>query len=130
MNNICMEAAKWWAQRACGLAHHDNGDRGMTSIFAGIMADMMSNPVDAEKIEQFTEKLAERIQSELDRRQVKYVSLNCDYSPCDLLISAAKACDIPLSNFPWKTDMHIDGEKNTINVSEGYGAPWKEIYRE
>ena len=130
MSNVSIEAAKWWAQRACGLARHDNGDRGMTSLFAGMLADTMSKTVDIDRLEKFTQELAERIESELDIRQVRYVSLDCDYAPCDILSSAAKACDIPLANFPWKTNMHVDDDRKEIHVSEGYGAPWELIYKE
>lgn len=120
-------AVNWWSERVTGKCTHDNGDRSNTSTFAGLLADLMIEPVsNQDVINRYKESLAKHILKASGN--AKELCLSCDYSPDYILATAAKEAGINPSNYPWKTSM-ILSEKE-IKVSEGYGQPYWTIYFE
>ena len=118
-------AAEWWTKRISGQTIHNNGDNSFGSVFAGMLADQMVKPASDAQLQKFKNSLVMRI-SEKVSQGVNIVYLRCDYAPCRELIESAKSANIPLDNFPWKTDMRI--ENDLIEVSDGYGMPWVDIW--
>lgn len=120
-------AVNWWSERVTGKYTHDNGDRSETSIFAGLLADCVIEPVsNQDMIKQYKESLTKHILKASGNSN--NLCLSCDYSPDYILATAAKEAGISLHNYPWKTSM-ILSEKE-IKVSEGYGQPYWTIYFE
>lgn len=127
--------ASWWGEKIGGKgSHHDNGDRGMTSLMASVLADSMNEMADQSKVDDFVEILTERIMNEVKERG--YFSqwlLDCDYAPSKFLSDAAKDAGINPNNFPWKTSMTVYENSNgemIVKASAGYAAPWVQIYPE
>lgn len=124
-NEAINAAAEWWAKRISGKVVHDNGDNSFGSIFAGMLADTGVKLLSDAQLQKFKNSLVMRI-SEKVSQGVTVVYLRCDYAPCRELSEPAKDADIPLDNFPWKTDMRI--ENDLIEVSDGYGMPWVQVW--
>ena len=131
---MALAMAKWWGERVDGSAHHDNGDHDtMASVFAGILADTMNKPAEKAQIDKFVDVLAEKIEQEFEKRNYGRINLDCDYNPCRMLREAAQEAGIDPSNFPWKTNMSAcfwEGEDLCVVVSDGYRAPWEQIWPE
>ena len=120
-------AVNWWSERVTGKCTHDNGDRSETSTFAGLLADLMIEPVsNQDTIKQYKESLTKHILKASGKSN--NLCLSCDYSPDFILATAAKEAGISLHNYPWKTTMLITDKE--IKVSEGYGQPYQTIYSE
>lgn len=115
-------AAKWWGEKLRKFAPHDNGDQNTTSLFAGILADMMATPECEENVNRFIDMLSDAIMA----KDKDTINLDCDYAPCRILQEVAKDAGINQSNFPWKTNMIISGNK--VLVSDGYGRPYERIF--
>lgn len=121
-------AANWWIERIKGDTKHDNGDKSMTGMIAGILGDMLNKPVTEEQLWKF--KILLRTFIDVKSATIlntQFIELHCDYKPYPPLDKFAKTCAIPLENFPWKTTMMI--YSNEIMVKEGYGANYKTIYK-
>lgn len=126
--------AAWWGEKISGHgARHDNGDHNnLASVFAGILADTMTEYADESKINKFVDILTEKILDEVkEKGRLSSWYLGCDYAPSEFLSEAAKEAGIKSDNFPWKTLMAIhenkDGE-TIVEVRNGYGASWEQIY--
>ena len=82
-----------------------------------------------ESIEEFEVELSNIIETNLN--EFGRLTLSVDYHPDQNL---SKALDIgikkynSMSVFPCKTSMVINNEVNKVEVSEGYGKPWKTIH--
>ena len=121
-------AANWWAERIKGDTEHDNGDKSMTGMIAGILGNMLNKPVTEEQLKKFKALVQNYIiVKSVTILNTQFIEFHCDYKPYSPLDKFAKACDIPLENFPWKTTMMI--YSNEIMVKEGYGASYKTIYK-
>lgn len=120
-------AAEWWTAQIDGMSKHDNGDRGMGSVFAAMLADTMMRAPSEKALRTFKNRLVMRL-SEKAETGVNLILLESDYSPCPMLADCAKAADIPLENFPWKTSMHVSG--SGVTASAGYGKGWTRIWPE
>lgn len=126
--------AKWWGDKISGSgSRHDNGDHdNMASVFAGFLADTMTEYADESKVNKFVDILTEKILNEVQEKgRFSPWNLDCDYAPSRFLSEAAKEAGIKSDNFPWKTSMAIRENQNgeTIaEVSAGYGASWEQIY--
>ena len=127
--------AAWWGDKISGHgAWHDNGDHNnLASVFAGLLADTMTEEADESKVNKFVDILTEKILEQANDGhllELRY-NLDCDYAPSQFLSEAAKEAGIKSDNFPWKTSMAIcendDGE-TIVEVSAGYGASWEQIY--
>ena len=117
-------AAKWWAEQIG--RHHDNGDKSLGSIFSGMLADMMSEPCGKDAIDKFAEILSKKIMD--DEFYETYFNIGCDYAPDTILADSAKEAGINCNNFPWKVTMCIFIKENKIEVRDGYGRGWRQIY--
>lgn len=117
------KAVNWWAEKVGGSQPHSNGDDGLASVMACMMADVGRKPVSKVQIATFKEELAKRIAEAGDRSQI---FLSCDYGPCKMLSESAEIAGINVLNFPFKTDMTIRDGKEVL-VSDGYARPWEEI---
>lgn len=121
-------AVNWWAERVTGNTIHSNGDETKASEFAGLLADLMQEPVkDKNKVEKYKESLAEHLVKSFGDGRSR-LCLSCDYAPDFILSKAAKEAEINVHNYPWKTSMIISDDR--IEVSEGYGQPYRMIYFE
>lgn len=118
---IAMKAAAWWGNRLKGNIHHDNGSNDEGSIVAGMLADMMTEPLSDDTIEKFKKILVEKILAE----NSEMVDLYVDYHPDSLLAEAAMEAGIDEMSFPWKTGVRISS--GTVRVSDGYGTRFVEI---
>lgn len=127
--------AAWWGDKISGHgARHDNGDHNnLASVFAGLLADTMTEEADESKVDKFVDILTEKILEQADNGhlfELRY-NLDCDYAPSKFLSEAAKEAGIKSDNFPWKTSMAIleseDGQ-TIVKVSAGYGAGWEQIW--
>lgn len=82
-----------------------------------------------ESIEEFEEELSNIIETNLN--EFGRLTLSVDYHPDQNL---SKALDAGIKDyksmtiFPCKTSMIINNDTNKVEVSEGYGKPWKTIY--
>ena len=125
--NISMLAAEWWANKI-QRPRFDNGDNSKESEIAGFLALLLASDsrkdLDDEKIENFKNVLSTKIQLELIERGI--CQLDVDYYPEGVLYDAAVEVSVSEDLFPWKTCMRVTNE--TIEVQEGYGKPYKEIY--
>lgn len=125
--------AAWWGKKVSGRgSHHDNGDNGIASFLSGLLADGMNKPADESAVNKFVDILTEKIlkQAETNPYTLRHY-LHCDYAPSQFLSDAAKEAGIDPSNFPWKTAMSIDENKDgesVAMVSNGYRAEWVQIW--
>lgn len=125
---MCNTAAKWWGNKIRGFgSRHDNGDREETGGLAGLLADLMNEPITDEITIKF-EKILEQKLIEEQKAGRKFLWFGCDYSPDKILADSAKEAGVPLSNFPWKTRMHVEFEDECVLVADGYRAQWETIY--
>ncbi len=124
-NEVIEAAAEWWMKRISGQVTHQNGDDNFGSVLAGLIADMNTRLVAAEKLQEFKRILIEKL-TDMDSDNRDSIYLDCDYSPCRILADAAKKADIPLDNFPWKVSMQI--HPDLVGVKNGYGEPWVTIW--
>ena len=113
-------AAHWWREKIDGGARHDNGDRSLEGIMAGIMADSLNTPTHGHTLDLFEKILAQRLLEE-DGKGLKYSCIGSDYVPEGCLLDSALETGITPHNFPWKTWMWIYEDR--IEVSDGYQAP-------
>lgn len=126
--------AAWWGDKISGHgARHDNGDHNnLASVFAGILADTMTEHADDSKVNKFVDILTEKILNEVQEKgRLSSWDLDCDYAPSQFLSEAAKEAGIKPDNFPWKTLMAIHENKDggtIVEVRDGYGSSWEQIY--
>ena len=123
--DMAKAAAEWWAAKIDGSGHHDNGARDLSNVLAGMLADTMIEMPNNEAITKFKDILSDKL---LYCERYEHFHLGCDYGPCKLLANSAKEAGVSCHNFPWKTDMRIDTDKNQVLVSDGYRAPWEKIW--
>ena len=107
----------------------DNGEPtqfAMMNMLAKLAGNISYSP---ESIEDFEVELSNIIETNLN--EFGRLTLSVDYHPDQNL---SKALDAGIKNynsmsiFPCKTSMIIDNDANEIEVSEGYGKPWKTIH--
>lgn len=126
-------AAHWWREKLERGVIHDNGDRSAMGAMAGIMADMLSEPTDINRLELFEKVLALRVCDEIENeagRGFEYFSIGCDYGPEGILFDAARETGVSARNFPWKTWMWIELKKEKVMVRDGYHGPMLTIWGE
>ena len=121
-------AARWWRDKIDGGARHDNGDDGVASRLACLMADCLNTPTDKEKLDVFENELTRALMKEGEGRDS--FSIGSDYGPDDLLFYAAKAAGIGGMNFPFKTWMFLKVDNGEIVVKDGYRASHRVIWTE
>jgi hypothetical protein len=124
--DIAKIASEWWADKVYRLPSHNNGDLGETSVFAGMLADMLSKPIGLDTRDRFVEELTNSLVEYAKEYHGAYICLDCDYAPDQILSNAARKTGVDLANFPWKTSMHVCPSE--VRVKDGYGAPWLTIY--
>lgn len=124
MNDAVKAAAKWWADTLRVAPSHDNGaDDPLPSMLARTLASgSKPSETQAQKFENvlFSLLMKERLPA----------FLTVDYGPQGLLLEACDAAggeDYIEAYLPWKTNMNVSQDK--VEVSSGYGAPWKTIYQ-
>ena len=107
----------------------DNGEPAqfaMLNMLAKLAGDISYHQ---ESIEEFEVELSNIIETNLN--EFGRLTLSVDYHPDQNL---SKALDAGIKDyksmtiFPCKTSMVIDNDANKVEVSEGYGKPWKTIY--
>lgn len=117
-------AVEWWANKLRAKNPHSNGDNGLASIFACLLADDAMEDTNDKQIDIFKRELKTRI--ETDRCNCyRQVYLGVDYHPTQNLRESAEASGISVFNFPYKTDMYIKWNSNDeyeVYVHDGYGA--------
>ncbi len=128
-------AAKWWADalrnpkfdtlgETRGDQRSDPGGRvAMAEVMATVMA-AQQEPND-EAFERFAVALAKALTGISAHGYAGHISV--DYGPCAVLSDAANAAELK-ALFPWKT--HMTFNDGGVQVSYGYGAPYKEILLE
>lgn len=118
-------AAKWWADKLRGGTVQNNGESMqslMMTLFA--MSVRKSDKYYAE-VDKFEKELINIINESL--KSSNYAYLSVDYDAEGLLLDAIFNIDIDTKFlFPVKTSMRVT--KEDIQVSEGYQAPYKQIY--
>ena len=107
----------------------DNGEPtqfAMMNMLAKLAGNISYSP---ESIEDFEVELSNIIETNLN--EFGRLTLSVDYHPDQNL---SKALDVGIKDynsmtiFPCKTSMVIDNDANKVEVSEGYGKPWKTIH--
>ncbi len=128
-------AAKWWADalrnpkfdtlgETRGDQRSDPGGRvAMAEVMATVMA-AQQEPND-EAFERFAVALAKALTGISANGYTGHVGV--DYGPCAVLADAANTAGLK-ALFPWKTGMNFND--GGVQVSYGYGAPYKEILLE
>ena len=121
-------AVKWWSNKLRQKSRHDNGDRGLASLFACAMADSGMTEIAEEQLKKFEEALVEDLTTRLSSST--YVWLNTDYNPNDILCAAANKAGIGTMNFPYKITVHVEkisamSNEFRVGIRDGYGAPWE-----
>lgn len=119
-------AAHWWAERADGTVHHQEGAGNAVDAIAGMLADILSTPSTGRNLKKFEKILAEKI---MTSPQDEWTSIWVDYAPEGILWDAAKEAGINPANFPWKTGTHIYPDEGTIYARLRLGM-WEQIYPE
>lgn len=117
-------AVEWWANKVKAKIPHSNGDNGLSSIFACLLADDGMQDTTDEQLDIFKRELRSRIEADLYNRWGE-VYLGVDYHPTPNLRESAKVAGINVLNFPFKTDMYIKWDNNDeyeVYVHDGYGA--------
>lgn len=119
------KAARWWADQLRGHAKLDNGDQSETGAMTFVMSRILQSK---EKAGQ-TPAQVDRFESALAILIYKgdFDFIDVDYHPDPILEQAADEAGLSLgmASLPWKTTMHIDGDKVTVRC--GYGAPAEEL---
>lgn len=107
----------------------DNGEPTQFAIM-NMLAKLAGNiSYSPESIEEFEVELNNIIETNLN--EFGRLTLGVDYHPDQNL---SKALDAGIKDynsmtiFPCKTSMIINNDTNKVEVSEGYGKPWKTIY--
>lgn len=116
-------ASKWWVD----MIQNPKFDNGVDS-FANILAKNSVKDISAHQLEKFQILVKHLIWRKLNENIItgtEYV-LGCDYGPCRELEDIAEQCNIPTTNFPWKTNMWVSD--NHIFVSTGYRGPREYLY--
>lgn len=121
-DNEIQKAVNWWSDKLRSNSPHSNGDTGLASVMACIIADRGTKPVSDEQIAIFKEELTKSLE---EHRADSWISLDCDYGPCRMLDAAAQKAGINVLNFPFKTGMEI--REGKVRVSDGYGMAYVEI---
>lgn len=107
----------------------DNGEPtqfAMMNMLAKLAGNISYSP---ESIEDFEVELSNIIETNLN--EFGRLTLGVDYHPDQNL---SKALDAGIKDynsmtiFPCKTSMIINNDTNKVEVSEGYGKPWKTLY--
>lgn len=125
LNEKQIEAAvNWWAD-AIANPNFDNGDPSQTGGMCMVMAISLKEGISEEQVEKFKEELTAQLSDE----GIDYHGLSVDYGPCRALSDAMRDAGISPTNAPWKTDMMFC-PGGVIQVSYGYGAPYKQVYPE
>lgn len=121
-------AVEWWANKLKAKTSHSNGDNGMASILACILADSMMNNITDEQLDIFKTELRSRIEADMYNRY-REVYLGCDYHPTTILRESAEKASIDEMNFPFKTDLYIKwtDDNYSVYIYDGYGAPRQEL---
>lgn len=119
-------AAKWWTDKLRQRAPHSNGDNSLSSVFAMMMADMLTTPMSEKQLTKFQKALEEIIDHDLKDYGL---GLHCDYGPDHHLFGAAQQAKINANNFPFKTSMVIEkkGDDYTVLASYGYAQPYVKV---
>ena len=121
---IVKTAVEWWAEKISGNEPHSNGDNSPVNRIAMMIADSGRKNITEDQLNFFKEELSQGIKEHFTENEYD-LFLCVDYTPCTLLNKAAEKSGINVLNFPFKTDMRI--YSNCVEVSDGYGQPWKEI---
>lgn len=119
-------AAEWWADVIVN-PKMDNGDNSREGAIGNILQRMLVKPIEEDKRNQFKKNLKDYIFEKLyDYSDIQRLYLDVDYGPCAILAQLAEYSDISENNFPIKTTMAIS--KHHIEVSYGYGSPYKILF--
>ena len=126
MIRVAQEASNWWADIITG-PKFDIGADNAEAMFAEAIATISVKPITATNISNFREELYNnilaRMESLNDNMSIIY---GVDYAPDRNLKAIAEHCNIPESNFPFKTTMWV--YKDAVAVRYGYGAQLEYIY--
>lgn len=122
------KAVNWWAKQLGSptfktLSNEERSDPSTApAAIAEGMAMMLAKDITYEQGEVFKTALRES----LTGRDVMRWELSVDYSPTNTLGDAAQKAGIPLTNFPWKTNMSF-GDDGSVKVALGYRSPYEQI---
>lgn len=115
-------ATDWWAN-AIQSPKFDNGDNINPLLL--VMLSGSRKERSADEIKKFKDCLAKDISEEINKYES--CSLDVDYHPCPILSKAGNLIGLNgMIDFPIKTNMQIS--KDSVTVSEGYGAERKTLY--
>ena len=114
-------AVNWWAN-AIQTTNFDMGEEVPMAIFNLLNSNKKEKT--AEEIKIFKERLAKNINNQI--KQLGYCTLNVDYAPDQILNDAGSLIGLEMFDYPIKTHMNINKEK--VEVSSGYGAPYQTIW--
>jgi hypothetical protein len=126
MNTYLKEAevvASWWVNQVTNPTFN-NGAIEFPSIMASMMLTSMVQEVSDEQKLIFKDALVEIVSAKLIKS--KYIFLDVDYSPCEILSDCATLAGIKLTNFPIKTAASV--KPGSVRVSQGHCAPYVAIY--
>jgi hypothetical protein len=121
-------AAHWWAEQLADPTFRNDAEPNL----AGAMTEMLSElkPVLPTQLQEFERVLAAEIDAQLGRRLATGltipVMLGVDYGPDPILGDAADLTGVPLSRFPWKTNMTVHADH--VIAALGYRAAWQIIW--
>ncbi len=115
------QAVNWWAN-AIQTTNFDMGEEVPMAIFNLLSSNKKSKT--AKEIKIFKESLAKSIMGRINL--LGYCNLDVDYTPDEILSNAGSLIKLDMFDFPIKTHMIINKEK--VEVSSGYGAPYQIIW--
>jgi hypothetical protein len=121
-------AAKWW-RGALEAPRYDNGSDDEAGLIASMSATIATPKRSSESLDLFETELANAVADLLEEQGDWGVGLGVDYNPDHNLAEAASRAGITSMRdvgWPWKTNMLVKSDE--VEVSAGYGAPWKTIW--
>lgn len=118
-------AAKFWADFLRTRPTHDVGDDRLSGLVTYLSSHF--NPLDAKGIDKFESILADKFNELWNAR--KYLHIGTDYHPDELLAKAAEEAGLGnlFGMLPFKTDMWLDPEGESLQVKCGYGASIEDL---
>lgn len=120
LERIAQEASNWWTD-TISTPRFDNGADSVEGMYASALAMLNVKGISATQLSAFREELYNHILGRIQNLDDGMsIIIGCDYGPCSELNEIAKHCDIPTSNFPWKTTMWIYNDACLVRY--GYGA--------
>lgn len=119
-------AVNWWINQLTGSRLGGSVGSDFNSHLAMVMADQVfsQTSINETQVAKFRDSLSKSLMDKLSKGMEP--ELKVDYEPSEILADAMVESGINVSKAPFKTRMVVG--LNSVRVSTGYGANYKEIF--